>query len=78
MDQHLSDLFEAALRTLPLVSRRPMFGHDAFFAKGNIFGLVWDGRVVLKLPEKKRFHEALATSRARWGRSARTPPPSSC
>lgn len=64
MDLHLNELFEAALRALPLVSRRPMFGHDAFFAKGNIFGLVWEGRVVLKLPEKKRFDEALAMTGA--------------
>lgn len=64
MDQHLNELFETALRTLPLVSRRQMFGHDAFFANGNIFGLVWEGRVALKLPEKKRFDEALAMTDA--------------
>lgn len=64
MDQHLKDLFDAALAPLPLVTRRPMFGCDAFFVKGNIFGLVWDGRVVLKLPEKQRFAEALAMSGA--------------
>jgi TfoX/Sxy family transcriptional regulator of competence genes len=64
MDQHLKDLFDAALRPLPFVTRRPMFGCDAFFAKANIFGLVWDGRVVLKLPEKKPFAEALAMTGA--------------
>lgn len=64
MDQHLNELFETALRALPLVSRRQMFGHDAFFANGNIFGLVWEGRVALKLPEKKRFDEALAMTGA--------------
>jgi TfoX/Sxy family transcriptional regulator of competence genes len=64
MDQHLRDLFDAALGPLPFVTRRPMFGCDAFFAKGNIFGLIWDGRVVLKLPQKKLFDEAEAMAGA--------------
>lgn len=64
LDRHLHELFETALGALPLVSRRQMFGHDAFFANGNIFGLVWEGRVALKLPETKRFDEALAMTGA--------------
>jgi len=64
MDRHLQELFVTALQPFPFISRRPMFGCDAFFARGNIFGLVWDGRVVLKLPDRKTFEAALALSGA--------------
>jgi TfoX/Sxy family transcriptional regulator of competence genes len=64
MDQFINDLFDAALASLPLVSRRRMFGHDAFFANGAIFGLVWEGRAALKLPERSAYAEALAMAGA--------------
>ncbi|MEW5739522.1 MAG: TfoX/Sxy family protein [Myxococcota bacterium] len=64
MDRHLEELFVTALQPLELITRRPMFGCDSFFARGNIFGLVWDGRVVLKLPDRRTYEAALAMAGA--------------
>lgn len=64
MDRHLEELFVTALTPLPLITRRVMFGCDSFFARGHIFGLVWDGRVVLKLPDRRLYDTALELSGA--------------
>jgi TfoX/Sxy family transcriptional regulator of competence genes len=57
---HLRSLLEDATESLPEVTRRRMFGCDAFFAAGGIFGLIWKtGRIGLKLPESEAFDTLL-------------------
>ena len=57
---HLSSLIDEHVGQLPGVNMRPMFGCDAFFVRGHIFSLVWDGRIGVRLPETKAFDEAMA------------------
>jgi TfoX/Sxy family transcriptional regulator of competence genes len=59
LNEHLKDGVAAASADLPEVSTRRMFGCDAFFANLNIYALIWDGRVVLRLPEPALFAEAM-------------------
>lgn len=55
---HLSALVEDAAARLPRVSRKRMFGCDAFFAGERIFALVWkDGRIGVKLGEPADYEE---------------------
>ncbi len=50
---HLSALAGELAEGLPGVSRRRMFGCDAFFHDGSIFGLIWKtGRIGLKLTDE--------------------------
>lgn len=45
---------------LPLVTRRPLFGHPAAFAAGQIFTFVADEeRIAVRLPEERAFAEAM-------------------
>ncbi len=67
LDAHLSDLLATISSELPEVTTRYMFGCEAFFANRTIYALVWDGRLCVKLPEQRRFDEALALDGAgRW------------
>lgn len=52
---YLRDLLAGLSGELPEVHERRMFGCDAFFAQGSIFGLISDGRVALKIPQEERF-----------------------
>ncbi len=60
LDAHLKALLEELSAELPEVTTRFMFGSDAFFARGHIYALVWDGRVVLKLQDEPRYQAAMA------------------
>ena len=45
---------------LKKVAWRRMFGCDAVFADGTIFGLIWkEGRIGLKLPDAAEFEDAI-------------------
>lgn len=58
---HLLELLEEGSQGLPGVSKRRMFGCDALFADGTVYGLVWKtGRIGLKLPEPAAFDELMA------------------
>lgn len=58
--QHLKELVEEHAGALPGVSTRKMFGCEAFFREGSIFGLVWkDGRIGLKFQEDASLHQAM-------------------
>jgi TfoX/Sxy family transcriptional regulator of competence genes len=59
LNEHLKDGVAAASAELPEVSSRRMFGCDAFFANLNIYALIWDGRLVLRLPDPGLFAEAM-------------------
>lgn len=57
----LHDLLEEAAAPLPGVSHKRMFGCDALFADGTIFGLIWkDGRIGLKVPDAEAYNELMA------------------
>ena len=60
LNAHLKELLEVASAELPEVTQRRMFGAQGFFVRGNAFGLVWDGRVVLKVPDATLSAELLA------------------
>lgn len=59
LDAHLKALLDEVIAPLAAVSTRRMFGCDAWFARGNIFTLVWDGRVAVKLPQTTDYAAAL-------------------
>lgn len=47
---------EEAANGLPGVTRKRMFGCDALFADGSIFGLVWKhGRIGVRLPQEELY-----------------------
>ena len=47
---------EEAAHGLPGVTRKRMFGCDALFADGSIFGLVWKhGRIGVRLPQEELY-----------------------
>lgn len=57
----LIDLVEEITAALPDVSRRRMFGCDAYFAGDRIFVLLWKtGRIGLKLPDPTAHAELAA------------------
>lgn len=41
------------LREVPGVEARPMFGGHGLYKGGPIFGIVWKGKLYLKIPPKK-------------------------
>jgi len=58
---HLLELLEEGSHGLPGVSPRRMFGCDALFAYGNIYGLIWkEGRIGLRLSEPAAYAELMA------------------
>jgi TfoX/Sxy family transcriptional regulator of competence genes len=65
-NKHLYDLLEEAAGPLPAVSHKRMFGCDALFAEGNIFGLIWkEGRIGVRLPDAAAYDELLAIPNAK-------------
>lgn len=57
---HLKVLFEDAAAELHEVTPRRMFGCDAFFARKQIFGLIWkQGRIGVRLPDAEAYAEAM-------------------
>lgn len=55
----------SAARGLDKVTERRMFGCDALFANGNVFGLVWKhGRIGLRLPDEAAYGSLLRTGDA--------------
>jgi TfoX/Sxy family transcriptional regulator of competence genes len=51
LNDHLLEQFENNVRGLAGVTRKKMFGCEAFFRDGTIFGLIWkEGRIGLKFP----------------------------
>lgn len=64
LNAHLTDLVGSLSVELPEVSTRRMFGANAFFANRNIYCLVWDGRIVLRLTEPSLRDQALAMTGA--------------
>ncbi len=58
---YLRDLIEEASDGLPGVTRRRMFGSDAFFARDNIYAVISSvGRIALKIPDETLYRELLA------------------
>ena len=54
--EELKSVLEQTTADLPKVTWRRMFGCDASFADGTIFGLVWkEGRLGVKLPDAKEY-----------------------
>lgn len=60
LNAHLKALVAELSADLPEVTERRMFGSDGFFANLNIYSLVWDGRVLLRLPDEAQFKAAMA------------------
>jgi len=57
----LSDLFAETVSRLPSVVKKRMFGCDAFFRSGQIFGLIWKtGRLGVRLPDEAQFKQLMA------------------
>ena len=57
---YLKQLVEVTASVLPAVTWRRMFGCDAWFARGQIFSLIWKtGRVAVRLPEQGAYAEAM-------------------
>lgn len=58
---YLKTLLETACQGLPDVTWRRMFGCDAVFARGHIFGLVWKkDRIGLKYSDQKPHQTLLS------------------
>lgn len=70
----LIEIVEEITASLPDVSRRRMFGCDAYFAGDRIFALLWKtGRIGLKLPDPAAHAELLATPGSEtWSIGAKT------
>jgi TfoX/Sxy family transcriptional regulator of competence genes len=60
LDEHLIDLLSTASAELPEVTSRRMFSCRAFFANRNIYALVWDNRLCVKLTDPELMKQALA------------------
>ena len=59
----LKDFLGSIAQPLPKVTWKRMFGCDAVFADGIIFGLIWkEGRIGLKLLNDSDFSKLRATS----------------
>ncbi|MBX5484452.1 MAG: TfoX/Sxy family protein [Myxococcaceae bacterium] len=70
LNEHLSALVDELSAPLPGVTKKRMFGCDAFFASGNIYSLIWKtGRIGLKLLDDADFE----TLRAMPGAETWTP-----
>ncbi len=74
LTDHLTGLVEEHASALPGVSRRRMFGCDAFFREGTIFSLIWKtGRIGLKLTDEADHREVLSMKGAEpWSIGAKT------
>jgi TfoX/Sxy family transcriptional regulator of competence genes len=48
------EVVDAAIRAMPGVTTRRMFGAEAFFTTGRMFAFLFDEAIVLKLPESER------------------------
>lgn len=70
----LIEIVEEITASLPDVSRRRMFGCDAYFAGDRIFALLWKtGRIGLKLPDPSAHAELLAMPGSEtWSIGAKT------
>ncbi len=54
----LRERLEAAIGPLAGVTRKKMFGCEAYFRDGTMFALVWkEGRLAVKLPDADSFAE---------------------
>ncbi len=51
-DKHM--VIDAAIRAMPAVTSKRMFGAEAFFTHGRMFAFLFDEVIVLKLPESDR------------------------
>lgn len=51
-DKHV--VIDAAIRAMPAVTAKRMFGAEAFFTHGRMFAFLFDEAIVLKLPESDR------------------------
>lgn len=61
----LEALFDDAADDLPAVAKRRMFGCQAWFADGAIFGLIWkEGRIGVRLPDEGVFAELMGMAGA--------------
>jgi TfoX/Sxy family transcriptional regulator of competence genes len=61
MSAFLFGLLEEAAAPLPGVAHKRMFGCDALFAEGNIFGMIWkEDRIGLKFPNKDLYGQLMA------------------
>jgi TfoX/Sxy family transcriptional regulator of competence genes len=49
-----SEVVDAAIRAMPGVTTRRMFGAEAFFTAGRMFAFLFEEAIVLKLPESER------------------------
>jgi hypothetical protein len=58
------EVVHAALRAMPDVTVKRMFGADAFFTHGRMFAFLFEEAIVLKLPEAER-QDVLDTRAAR-------------
>jgi hypothetical protein len=75
------EVVEAALRAMPAVTTRRMFGAEAFFTSGRMFAFLFDEAIVLKLPESERQNVLdarharpfLTSERAPFGRWVESP-----
>lgn len=60
LDAHLKELVAEASRELPEVVEKRMFGCAAFFAAGQIFSIIFDGRIGLRMPNAEKFDALMA------------------
>lgn len=75
------EVVDAAIRAMPEVSTRRMFGAEAFFTAGRMFAFLFNEAIVLKLPESERqdvldarhARPFLTGERAPFGRWVETP-----
>lgn len=52
--QKLIETFETAVRLIPGVTQRKMFGYPAAFVNGYLFAGLFENRLILKLPAASR------------------------
>lgn len=61
LNEHLATMIEQAVAPLPAVARRQMFGCAGWFARDNVFALVWkEGRIGVRLPDGAQFSALMA------------------
>jgi TfoX/Sxy family transcriptional regulator of competence genes len=75
------EVVQAAIRAMPAVTTKRMFGAEAFFTASRMFAFLFDEAIVLKLPEADRqdvldarhARPYLTSERAPFGRWVETP-----
>ena len=69
----LLEILTKALENYQSISRKRMFGCDAVFKDGVIFGLIWkEGRIGLKYVNSSDFDQRISIDGAsRWGPGGR-------